>query len=315
MKSSSADRRIRDLRPAKQLLDAWSPLAVLVEEERTADRGVQPSITIFLAGRECPFTCVFCDLWRQTLDGPTPEGAIPAQLDEALRRVGSVAPGAGVKLYNASNFFDPGAIPRSDEPAIVERVSSFARVTVESHPLFVGPRALEFDALLEGRLEVAMGLETIHPQALRRLNKRMDLGDFDRAADLLQSAGVGVRSFVLVGAPFVPPGETVEWAVRSAEYALNRGADVVALIPVRAGNGELDRLQRAGDFVPPMLSQLEEALERSLELDRGVVLADLWDVDRLATCQVCAPERVARLERMNLTGRLEEPVGCTQCSS
>jgi len=304
VKSSSADRRIRDLRPAKQPVDAWSPLEVLVEEERTVDRGVQPSITVFLAGRECPFTCVFCDLWRQTLDEPTPGGAIPAQLDEALRRVGSVPPGAGVKLYNASNFFDPRAVPTSDGPAIVERLSPFARVTVEAHPLFVGPRALEFAARLDGRLEVAMGLETIHPQALPRLNKRMELEDFDRAADLLRSADVGVRSFVLVGAPFVPPAETVEWAVRSVEYALDRGAEVVTLIPVRAGNGELDRLQRAGDFVPPALARLEEALERSLELDRGVVLADLWDVDRLAACQVCAPERVTRLERMNLTGRL-----------
>ncbi|MGB5999545.1 MAG: radical SAM protein, partial [Thermoanaerobaculia bacterium] len=75
MKPTSADRRIRDLRPAKQPVDAWRPLEVLVEEERTLDRGVQPSITVFLAGRECPFTCVFCDLWRQTLDGPTPAGA------------------------------------------------------------------------------------------------------------------------------------------------------------------------------------------------------------------------------------------------
>ena len=95
MKSSSADRRIRDLRPAKDAVDAWNPLGVLVEEERTPDRGLQPSITIFLAGAECPFTCVFCDLWKQTLVGATPEGAIPAQLDAALQRVGPVPAGAG----------------------------------------------------------------------------------------------------------------------------------------------------------------------------------------------------------------------------
>lgn len=313
MKSTSADRRIRDLRPTKHSVDTWTPIDVLVEEERTAERGVQPSITVFLAGRECPFTCVFCDLWRQTLDGPTPAGAIPAQLDVALRRVGSVPPGAGIKLYNASNFFDPRAVPVADGPAIAERLAPFDRVTVESHPLFVGPAALEFNSLLEDRLEVAMGLETIHPQALPRLNKRMDLEDFDRAADLLRRGGVGVRAFVLVGAPFVPAAETVEWAVRSVEYALDHGAEVVTLIPVRAGNGELDRLQREGDFVPPILAQLEEALERSLALERGVVLADLWDVEGLAACRDCGPERVARLERMNLTGRPEEPVGCPQC--
>ena len=57
-------------------------------------------------------------------------------------------------------------MPISDLPAIVERLAPFARVTVECHPLLVGPGAVELDALLEGRLEVAMGLETIHPRAL-----------------------------------------------------------------------------------------------------------------------------------------------------
>ncbi|TNF71857.1 MAG: radical SAM protein [Acidobacteria bacterium] len=313
MKSSSADRRIRDLRPAKDAVDAWNPLGVLVEEERTPDRGLQPSITIFLAGAECPFTCVFCDLWKQTLVGATPEGAIPAQLDAALRQVGTIPPGAGVKLYNASNFFDPRAVPRSDLPAIVERLAPFARVTVECHPRLAGEQALELAALLDGRLEVAMGLETAHPQALLRLNKRMELEDFGRAAALLCPAGIGVRAFVLVGAPFVPTAETVEWAVRSVEYALERGAEVVTLIPVRSGNGELDRLERSGEFVPPTLNQMEAALERALELDRGVVLADMWDIERLIDCPGCGPERVARLERMNLSGRLEDPVGCPQC--
>jgi radical SAM enzyme (TIGR01210 family) len=313
VKTPSADRRIRDRMPAKASVDAWSPLDVLVEEERTPDQGIQTSITIFLAGRECPFTCVFCDLWRQTLDGPTPEGAIPAQLDEALRRLDPLPPGAGVKLYNASNFFDPQAVPIADGPAIVERLRPFARVTVECHPLLVGARALEFAAHLDGRLEVAMGLETIHPRALPRLNKQMGLEDFDRAAALLRRADIGVRSFVLLGAPFVPSAEAVEWAVRSVEYALDRGAEVVTLIPVRSGNGELDRLQREGEFQPPTLGQLEEAVERSMELGRGVVLADLWDIERLATCPVCGPERVARLERMNLSSRLEEPIVCRQC--
>lgn len=311
--SSAADRRIRALRAAKLPVDPWNPLDVLVEEERTPDRGLQRTVTIFLAGRECPFTCVFCDLWRQTLDGPTPEGAIPAQLEAALRRVGPVPAGAGVKLYNASNFFDPQAVPDSDGPAIVERLTGFARVTVESHPRFVGRRALELDARLEGRLEVAMGLETIHPRALPRLNKRMELEDFDRAAHLLRDAGVGVRAFVLVGAPFVPAAETTEWAVRSVEYALDRGAAVVTLIPARSGNGELEKLEREGEFVPPTLWQLEEALDRSLQMGRGVVLVDLWDVERLVGCKVCGSERVARLERMNVSGLAEAAVACRRC--
>ena len=42
---------------------------------------------------------------------------------------------------------------------------AFAGVTVESHASTIGPPTLEFARRLTGRLEVAMGLETIHPQS------------------------------------------------------------------------------------------------------------------------------------------------------
>ena len=45
-----------------------------------------------------------------------------------------------VKLYNASNFFDPRAVPESDYDAIAEQLSGLDRVIVESHPSLVGPR-------------------------------------------------------------------------------------------------------------------------------------------------------------------------------
>ena len=139
-------------------------------------------MTVFLTGSECPFTCVFCDLWRQTLDGPTPAGAIPSQLDRVLAELTALEEGATIKLYNASNFFDRRAVPRSDWPAIAERLTGFERVVVECHPRLVDDSCLEFAALLAGRLEVAMGLETARVEVLARLNKKMTLEDFDRAA-------------------------------------------------------------------------------------------------------------------------------------
>ena len=40
---------------------------------------------MFLSGAECPFTCSFCDLWRWTIDGPTPPGALSIQLERILQ--------------------------------------------------------------------------------------------------------------------------------------------------------------------------------------------------------------------------------------
>jgi archaeosine synthase beta-subunit len=306
--------RIRALRPSKEPADPWQPVGVLLERERGPGGEVEPVLTVFLSGSECPFTCTFCDLWRYTLDRPTPRGALPSQLRLVLEdeRVRQSSP-RRIKLYNASNFFEPRAVPSEDLPVVADLVGPFAGVTVECHPRLVGDACFEFAERIPGQLEVAMGLETIHPQALPRLHKHSNLADFTRAADRLRQAQIAVRAFVLVGTPFVPAKESVAWAVRSAAWALEQGASVVALIPVRGGNGELERLAASGAFTPPTLCDLEAALEDALLLGRGVVVADLWDVARLPGCPACRPSRTLRVARMSLTGRIEPAVGCGAC--
>lgn len=275
---------------------------------------IERALTVFLAGAECPFTCSFCDLWRWTLDGPTPAGALPAQLAGVLEGLRPPLPDR-LKLYNASNFFDRRAVPAEDIPALAELARPFGGVTVESHASMIGPAALEFARLIPGRLEVAIGLETIHPVATRHLNKRMDLARVDEAAEFLTGHDIDLRVFVLLGAPYVEPEETVEWTVRTAEYAARRGAAAIALVPVRGGNGELERLAALGHFTPPSLSQLEGALDRCLGFAPAAVAADLWDVERLAGCAECRPRRIERLRRLNLTGRAEPSITCPRCAS
>ena len=309
----TADRRIRGLRPPKPPVDPYAPHGTLVEEERRPNGRHERALTIFLAGAECPFTCAFCDLWRYTIDGATPRGALPRQVEQALNVVGGASTPDRVKLYNASNFFDRRAVPVEDRPVLATMLRGFAGVTVESHASTVGDQTLAFAELLDGSLEVAMGLETIHPAAMPQLNKRLDLSRFDDAARWLASHDIDLRVFVLLGTPFVPVEETVEWTVRSVEHAVAAGASVVSIIPVRGGNGEMERLQSLGSFVPPTLAQLEDALDRCLAFRSAAITADLWDIDRLATCDACRGARAARLGRINLTGCAEPRVTCVGC--
>ena len=88
---------------------------------------------------------------------------------------------------------------------------------------------------------------------------------------------------------------------------------VVAIIPVRGGTGEIERLQARGHYTPPTLSGLEDALDRCLGFAPTVVTVDLWDAHRLATCSVCSPARIERLARLNLTGRSEPRIACSTC--
>ena len=316
MSASADDARIRSLRSSKPINDPWRAHGSLVEEERRPDGTRERALTVFLTGAECPFTCSFCDLWRYTIGGPTPRGALPAQLAEVLRSFdGRTAPLDRLKFYNASNFFDRRAVPADDVPALAALAAPFAGVTVESHASTIGPLTLEFAQLIAGRLEVAVGLETVHPVAAARLNKRLDLERFDRAAHFLTNNEIDLRVFVLIGTPHVPFNESVEWTVRTVEYAVQRGASVVSIIPVRGGNGELERLESTGDFVPPTLWQLESVLERCLSLAPAAVSGDLWDADRLATCSACSAARIERLRRMNVTGLPEAAIVCPSCAS
>ncbi len=303
------------------------------------------SLAILLTNKECPWRCLMCDLWKNTLSQTVPVGAIPKQIDYALERL-DVRP-EQIKLYNSGSFFDSAAIPLADYQAIAERVSFAKQVVVESHPRLVGRKAVFFRDLLhakhrstilplpkgEGRgegewrekpsnveaptryprLEVALGLETVHPEVLPRLNKKFDLDHFAAAARFLRDEGIGLRAFVLVKPPFLNESQAPEWAVKSAEFAFSCGATVVSLIPTRPGNGAMERLMEAGEFSPPRLSTFETALDACLELQGRRVFGDTWNLEQFSNCPHCFEPRRARLEELNLTQKARPRIDCRAC--
>ena len=97
----AADRRIRAHRPSKPFVDPFSAHGSVIDAERRPNGDTERALTIFLAGAECPFTCIFCDLWKYTTDTATPPGALPAQIEKTLNTLERPWP-ERVKLYNAS---------------------------------------------------------------------------------------------------------------------------------------------------------------------------------------------------------------------
>lgn len=300
-------RWILGQRDPKNTLDAGRAYGAFVEQEPDAAGRLLDVATLLLTNRECPFRCLMCDLWKNTLDEPTSRGAIPEQIRLALEHL----PRAEVvKLYNAGNFFDAGAIPRADWPEIAEQVAPFDRVIVESHPKMIDGSARELRDLLAGRLEVAIGLETVQEEVLERLNKQMTLAEFEQSVRYCRDNEIDVRAFILLRPPFVGEAEGVQWCKRSIEFAFSVGVQCCAVVPTRAGNGALDQLRRQGLFASPSLASLEEVLSYGLSLDRGRVFVDLWDVETFFDCPLCGPARAERLKSMNLSQALIPEVRC-----
>ncbi len=304
-------RWIRELRPEKSEHDPWTPQGWDVEPERSRAGTIDPTGTVFITNRECPFTCLMCDLWRYTTDESVPEGAVDAQVAAAIGQMPDVR---HLKLYNAGNFFDDKAISAEDRDRIASRMGGFDTVIVESHPKLVDERVAAWRDACGTNVDVAMGLETVHPEVLPKLNKRMALADFEAATERLLAEGIQVRAFILVRPPFLTEDEGVEWACRSLEWAFSVGVECCSVIPTRSGNGALDALEASGEFSPPRLRSLESVAEHGIGLGRGRVFADLWDVERIADCPRCCVARIDRLRTLNLTQNEPPPVGCEVCT-
>lgn len=309
--------------------DPWQHQGVTVEEERQADGTVHPVATVFITGRECPWRCAMCDLWQYTTQADTPAGAVPAQIRaarETLSRTHAPDPPSCFKLYNASSFFDPRAVPIDDYPEIARALSGATRVVVESHPALVG-HGLDalVDAFLDSaetavvcppHLEIAMGLETVHPEALERLNKRITAESFARASTTILDRGADLRAFLLVAPPFIQPAAQDEWLRRSVAFAADCGAAAVSLIASRGGNGTMEALADEGSFHPPTLADVERSLSTALTVVAGGrtrVFADLWNLESVAACSRCRQARLARLHAINLTQQSLPAVLCDAC--
>ena len=127
----------RPPRAAAPGLDA--PQGVSLEQERLASGAVVDSGAVLLTDRECPWRCLMCDLWKDATRDSVPEGAIPRQVESAVRTWSASGPlPAQVKLYNSGSFFDPAAVPPADYAPVARRIAFARNVVVESHPLLVG---------------------------------------------------------------------------------------------------------------------------------------------------------------------------------
>ena len=303
------DRAIREARGPRAVVDETRPIACSIEPEPLPGGVVENVATIFIANRECPFRCLMCDLWKHTTTRRVPEGAVAGQIRIALDEL-PWAP--HVKLYNAGNFFDGQAIPGADLPAIATMLEDRRTVIVECHPRLVDDRCAAFARLLSPRLQVAMGLETVDPEVLPRLNKHMTLEDYERATRFLLNEGINVRAFILLRTPWQDEAAGVRWAQRSIDFAFDIGVECCVVIPTRPGNGIMDELAAQGAFAPPSLPSLETVVEHGLRLGRGRVLADLWDIERFVDCPTCDPRRVERLRRMNMKQAPPPPIDCPE---
>ena len=287
--------------------------AQFVEPEINRHGHLESIGTIFLTNRECPFHCTMCDLWKNTLRETVPAGAIPRQIQTAIEEL---PPFTSIKLYNSGNFFDAKAIPQSDLPTIAKIVQRYSDCIVENHPKLVSHRCIEFaKQIAPAQLEVAIGLETCHELSLQWLNKGMTLRDFATAVEFLHAAKIETRVFLLLGLPDLTAQASLEWTLRSIEFASSYGVKCFSIIPTRPTMPQVAELVEQGRFELPTASTIESVMDQAIEMGRGRVFIDLWDAPSFFACEHCQSARLDRLNKMNLQQRILPKVQCNFCDA
>lgn len=276
----------REVRAARDPKFLPGEIRVAVETEIFPD-GVSKKIgAAYLRNGQCPLACVYCALYRTTSDRPASGEEISGQLRQARSRMPGLA---GIKLYNASSLFEPQSIRQTpdDLAAIAAAVADLELVVVEARSENAH-HAPAFARRLSGQLEVAIGLEAADDELLRKMNKPTTVARFCQAARILRDEGVLLRTFILVGTPFLSHGESARLAVKTARLAIAEGARVISLLPVVSFHTPMENLRATGTFSEISREEFFETVSACEAIARGhaVVVAETEWLDRL-------PERPA----------------------
>jgi archaeosine synthase beta-subunit len=300
-------RWIKSLRIQKNRINPKRPYAYSVERERSRFGSIDDTATVLLTNKECPYTCLMCDLWKNTTEQQVSAEDIKEQINWVFPLINSAL---HIKIYNSGNFFDLKAIPEEVYPFFSEKLYSFKTLIVECHPRLVNNRCLNFRNMINSELQIAIGLETSNPRILSRLNKNMTIEDYAKSVKFLTMNKIHVRTFILLKTPFQDEAESVKWAKRSIEFAFQCGVECCVIIPTRTGNGAMDWLKNNGYFKPPLIESLEEVLDYGISLQGGRVFADIWDLEKFSDCNQCFEERKDRLNSMNLNQVILDRIIC-----
>jgi hypothetical protein len=128
-----------------------------------------------------------------------------------------------IKLYNSGSFFDPRAIPW---PTIRRSRHCWTlRARHRREPSRADRRELSaLPGLIAGRLEVAMGLETVHPTSSSPAQQAHDPRTIRRGGRAIESSAIDLRVFILVNRRFCPKPKPYTGPQRSLDFAFQCGA-------------------------------------------------------------------------------------------
>jgi len=158
---------------------------------------------IYLNSGKCSWgKCIFCGWGKQNYPVKTLH-ELKSFFDEKMKE----AVGANIdvlKIFNSGSFLDEKQVPRAFRSYVVRKCEDLGikNLNIESRGEYVTDDFFEDMKSSKVKVNIGIGLEVADDEVLKLLNKGMTVKDYEEVAKKLTAHGFGVRSYILVNAPY-----------------------------------------------------------------------------------------------------------------
>ncbi|MCU0860692.1 MAG: archaeosine biosynthesis radical SAM protein RaSEA [Methanomassiliicoccales archaeon] len=287
------------------------PQAIWKEEDLVGGRKVR-ALVVILRTVGCWWSrkkgCLMCGYNQAASEAGIGEPELMRQLDVARARLDGEEM---VKIYTSGSFLDEREVPKAVRDRVFQDFSSCSTILFESRPEFVTEESLV--SLPAEKVEVALGLESGNDLVLREcINKGFRVQDYIRAASLIKQRGMRVRTYLLLKPPYLTERQALEDTVASIRLA-SAYSDSVSVNPVNVQRDTIvESLFRRGDYRPPWLWSLVEALRTRRELGGVRVFSSPSGAGTprgAHNCGKCDAAVIAAVERFSFSQDLQDLEG------
>jgi len=270
MELQELQRRIRELRRNARRKDIRGPIGIWSEKDRL-DGKIVDTLVIILRTKGCRWAyhsgCSMCGYFNDTNSNISTDDLL-AQIEEARNKYSGEKM---VKVFTSGSFLDDWEVPPVVQKEIYGSFESAERIIVETRPEYVTREKVK-ELKKYDNIMVALGLESANDTTLKyRINKGFEVKDYVKAAELLNSYKIPVKTYILLKPPFITEGMAIEEAIKSIIFA-SRYSEVISLNPMNIQNNTLvEYLWRRGEYRAPWLWSVVEVLKRTYEIGKDVV--------------------------------------------
>jgi len=181
---------------------------------------------IILTSGKCAWgKCIGCG-WGK-IEGPAPDiHRLKKDIDEKFKKLKGID---RLKIFSSGSFLDEKQFPRAIRKYVAQKCAKcgIKELVIESRTEFITEEALkDFKGV---KLTVAIGLEAADNKVLKRYRKGFTVEDYARAAEILKKNRCGLRTYLMVGLPWVK--NLKKSLKKSVEFA-RKYSDSIVLINV-----------------------------------------------------------------------------------